>query len=423
MNGTFKNLVLTTTLLSISASAHAFMDTRSVLKTINDPSAKAEDRCSVISNVLPASNEQIARNLADLINDPDPEVQACAIRAAGVSRNEFAADALLANVQRFQAETRSRGLYEVNLKARIKAIDSIWSLGEIANPKSTEKLLKFFADSDNVVKVNIAVSAGKTKAEFSKKFLYALAGNTSESSVVRAAAYEMLEENKAPAPAPGVSLADGIEKGDIIYTGGIFGIPQNWIGDMPVGHAGIFGGTEVRDGKLVVVIYDCVPDFFKPYGGVRKVYAWKYFTHENSYPFYGNRVSKVRPTKAQRELIIKAAIAKLGHHYSDTHLSQKGPEDYDCVGYTEYAYEAAGLNPTPDDQETGWGWPLTPAEQYAATVANTQMKPPLMIAGNADIKSTQQEIINKDVTGLLKSYGIKIQASEVPANIRFEPVN
>jgi len=410
MNGTFKNLALTATLLSISASAYAFLDTRSVVKTINDTTAKAEDRCSAIATVLPQSSEQVARNLAALINDPDPSVQSCAIRAAGENKNEFAADALLANVDQYQAETRGRGPYEVNLKARIKAIDSIWSIGEIGSPAVTGKLLKYYEESDTIVRINIAISAGKTKAEFTKKFLYTLAGNTQENSVVRAAAYEMLEQNKAPAPAPGVSLTEGMEKGDLIYTGGIFGIPQDWIGDMPVGHAGLYGGTEVRDGKLVVVIYDCVPDNFEPYGGVRKIFSFYNFTHHNTYAFYGNRVTKVRPTAEQRDQIIQAAIAKLGHHYSDTHFSQKGPEDFDCVGYTEYAYEAAGLNPTPDDQETGWGWPLTPAEQYAATVANTKFAPPLVLAGNDSPKAPSQEIMTRNVDALMSSYGQKAPA-------------
>jgi hypothetical protein len=42
-----------------------------------------------------------------------------------------------------------------------------------------------------------------------------------------------------------------------------------------------------------------------------------------------------------------------------------GPEywEADCVGFTEHCYEYAGGNPTPDEFETGAGWPLTPREQ------------------------------------------------------------
>ncbi|HMV69759.1 MAG TPA: thrombospondin type 3 repeat-containing protein, partial [Myxococcota bacterium] len=43
-------------------------------------------------------------------------------------------------------------------------------------------------------------------------------------------------------PAPDLSAKNGMEKGDIIFTGGVFGIPQDWIGDLPIGHVGLYGG-------------------------------------------------------------------------------------------------------------------------------------------------------------------------------------
>lgn len=414
MNGNFRNLALTAALLSFSVSAYASADTKAILRSLNDPAAKAGDRCAGIQALSANSDEETARTLAGLMNDSDPEVQDCAIRAAGESKNAFAAEALLENVRVYNEESRGRGAYETNLKARLKAIKSIWSIGEIGDPKVMKKVLSFFDGSDDVVKINMAVSAGKTKAGETERFLYKLAGSSAESNQVRAAAYEMLEERRAPAPAPELSSFDSMEKGDLIYTGGVFGIPQGWIGDLQIGHVGIYGGTEVKNGRIVVVIYDCVPDNFKPYGGVRRIYSFKYFTHENMYPFFGNRVSKVKPTPAQRGLIIKAAIAKLGHHYSDLHIYQKGPEIFDCVGYGEYAYEAAGLNPTPDDQETGLGWPLTPAEQFAATVSNTHNVPEVPATPAPKAAGAPARSIITGNFGALSSF-LGSEALEVPA--------
>lgn len=396
MNGNFKNLTLTAILLALSAPAFA--------------AGEGNDPCAGVKSLAAGSDKASAQSLADLVNDPDPDVQSCAIRAAGESKNKFAAEALLANVENYQASRDAKGAYEDDLNARIKALDSIWALGEIGDPKVMGRLLKLFDTSDDVVKINMAIGAGKTKSGDASKFLYELAGKTDESNVVRAAAYEMLGEIRAKAPAARLSAKDGMEKGDLIYTGGIFGIPQGWIKETPVGHAGLYGGTEVKDGKIVVVIYDCVPDNFKPYGGVRKIYSFYNFTHHTMYAFYGNRVTKTRPTPAQRDLIIKAARAKLGHHYSDTHFSQKGPEDFDCVGYTEYAYEAAGLNPTPNNQETGWGWPLTPAEQFAATVPNSHAsKTSLQAAAPVrfTVTSPSQSIITDGIGALNSAFGLK----------------
>jgi hypothetical protein len=56
--------------------------------------------------------------------------------------------------------------------------------------------------------------------------------------------------------------------------------------------------------------------------------------------------------------------------YDGNHLNQKGAWfsngsywEFDCVGYTERVYEDIGYNPTDNSYESGWGWPLTPAEQ------------------------------------------------------------
>ncbi len=165
-----------------------------------------------------------------------------------------------------------------------------------------------------------------------------------------------------------VQNASAIEKGDIIYTGGQTGWPLGWINELALGHTAIFTGFEEKNGRTVMGIVDSVPNYFK-YGGIRKS-SMRRFTHNFSYPYYGNRTTKQKPTKKQREQIVAMALSKVGGDYNLSHLSPKGPDSYDCVGISEAAYESVGLNPTPDKLESGWGWPLTPAEQFENTIAN-----------------------------------------------------
>ncbi|MBI5744034.1 MAG: hypothetical protein HY952_05755 [Elusimicrobia bacterium] len=405
MKNAFKHIGLTAVLLSFSAATYAANDT---------------DPCVGVRQLISDNaNKSSTQDVSYLLSVPSPQVQSCAIRAAGETKNASMADALYENVRGYILSSQNKGHYEDNMNARLKALDSIWALGEIGEPKVMAKLLKMFDMSDDIVKINMAIGAGKAKKGDPSPFLYKLAANTEESNEVRAAAYEMLGERRAKSPAPVLSKVNGMEKGDLIYTGGIFGIPQGWIKDTPVGHAGLYAGTEVKDGKIVVAIYDCVPDSFKPVGGVRKIFSFYNFTHHTMYAFYGNRVSSPAPTPAQRDMIIKAAEAKVGHHYSDSHFSQKGPEDFDCVGYTEYAYEAAGLNPTPNDQETSWGWPLTPAEQFAATFSNSYQRPPLLQAADNSFKAMPAAgILDGEIGSLTKSFGMGVmKGPEVSTNI------
>ena len=159
-----------------------------------------------------------------------------------------------------------------------------------------------------------------------------------------------------------------IEKGDIIYTGGQPGWPLGWINELALGHTAIFTGFEEKDGKIAWSLVDSVPNSFK-HGGIRKA-TLRRFTQNFSYPYYGNRTTKQRPTKKQRKQIVAMVLSKVGGKYNLSHMSPKGPDSYDCVGIIEAAYESVGLNPTPDKLESGWGWPFTPAEQFENTVAN-----------------------------------------------------
>ncbi|HNW44031.1 MAG TPA: hypothetical protein PKI19_05965, partial [Elusimicrobiales bacterium] len=198
MNHTFKTLTLTAALFSFAISAQA----------------SAEEQ----GNVPP---ELVSASLTSLEG----------IQAAGETKNETATGALLSNVESYLAASRAKGPYEDNLKARLKAINSIWALGEIGSPQVMTHLEKFYAESDDVIKMNLLVSMGKLAANpYAAPYLRAVASDAGAAGYVRAAAFEMLEELGQDFTAAGLvpSAADGIESGDLIYTGGIIGNIGSW---------------------------------------------------------------------------------------------------------------------------------------------------------------------------------------------------
>jgi len=316
-----------------------------------------------------------ATGFAETLNSPTQKAQANNIRTAGEAKDTSAIDGLVANVETYLADDHTKGPYEDNLQARLKAIDSIWALGEIGSPQVMSKLEKFYSASDDVIRLNLIISMGKLQANpYSAPYIRKVAASAEVAGSVRAAAFEMLEEMGQFAPVADLvpSKEAGIETGDLIYTGGRVGNIGSWFNtDLPIGHSGIFTGTEIKDGRVYVLIADCVPNDFVP-PGVRNIRLWKHFTHDFKFPYYGNRTAKIRPSRTQQEKIVKLALemGTKGLRYSASHFSQKGPTEFDCVGYTEYIYEKAGVNPTPNGYETGLGWPLTPWEQFEATMPN-----------------------------------------------------
>lgn len=292
-------------------------------------------------------------------------------------KNAFSAAMLSANVESYLG---SGGTGNDAVRARLAAINSIWSLGEIGGPGAAADLLRFYKNSDNTLRINEVIGLGKTGGAGAAAFIKSVAASGKETETVRAAAFEMLEEMGQGVPAGGLvpSQSAGIADGDIIYAGGLLGDYMEWVSpDLPLGHTAIFAGVRAGNGRLYVLIGDCVPNFFKP-GGVRNITAWKDFTHQFHYPYYGNMTTSPAPTAGQRAAIValSAELGKKGYKYDITHLSQKGPVQFDCVGYSEYIYEAAGLDPTDESYESGLGWPLTPWEQYAGLVSNTAPTPP-----------------------------------------------
>ncbi|MDQ7772430.1 MAG: HEAT repeat domain-containing protein [Elusimicrobiales bacterium] len=333
-------------------------------------------RCSVIDVLGAATDDSVRKELAASALDPDPGVRVCASRQLGLQKNEHAIPLLVAGIEAYLGGSGNKGAYEDDFRARIAAINSVWALGEISSPKVMRELERLYRASDEVFRLNIAFGAGKQKTEKSGPFLRAIAGNVNETEPVRAAAFEILERLGLSGGVSGAPSAvpSAFTPADILYTGGQTGTISDWFTDMlPIGHTGIYGGTRTEDGKILTVIYDCVPNYFSP-GGVRTV-GWYNYTHHFKYPLYAVKTSAVAPTAAQRESILRVARELQGKDYGLTHVQQKGPDTFDCVGYSEYAYEQAGLNITPDEQETGWGWPLTPAEQYDAAV-NVGTRPP-----------------------------------------------
>jgi len=92
------------------------------------------------------------------------------------------------------------------------------------------------------------------------------------------------------------------------------------------------------------------------------------------YECWGYRRDATHNVDLEKAISRALEIASWRTEYDGTHNNQKGewfkgwmcgPEywEADCVGFTEHCYEYAGGNPTPDEFETGAGWPLTPREQ------------------------------------------------------------
>jgi len=306
---------------------------------------------------------------------PDIAARARAIRKDVQTGNTLPIDELLNSIDHYQSTVLSQGSNEGDIKSRLQAIYSIWALGETGNPDIMPRLEKIYGAADDTFKINILISMGKLmlrgKAD---QRIKNTAENPLETEVVRAAAFEMLEELGQTASLYGLpsSTDPGIAAGDIIYAGGLTGIISGWFNpDLPIGHTGIFVRTVRKAGRISVVITDCVPDWFIP-GGVRIIHSFKEFTHDFRYPYYGNRTTSPAPTAAQRAKIVALGLelGAKGLSYDITHISQKGPVKFDCVGYSEYIYEKAGLNPTEDKYETGLGWPLSPWEQFISVVPN-----------------------------------------------------
>jgi len=363
------SLVFTAALLTAAPAAARTAAADPAMQDDKGAYFPAPDRCAAARRLAYSKDQDSREELLDSITDTSDPMRSCAIRAAGEAGLQEAVPPLLSAVEAYLSS--GKHAYDRDMKARLQTIDAIWALGEIGSPEVMARLQEFYLRSDDTLKINLVVGVSKQPAGAkAADWLRSVAADAAASGIVRAAAYETLADLGESAPPAEKPASDGMLPGDIIYTGGIIGTISGWFSeDLPLGHAAIFAGVEVKDGALQVLIAECVPNYDKP-GGIRNVYTWSKFTTHYKFPYYGNRTTRVPPTKEQRETIVATALkmGTLGIRYGDSHKHQKGPDVFDCVGYAEYLYELVGLNPTPNKYEYGLGWPLTPYEQFAATV-------------------------------------------------------
>jgi hypothetical protein len=89
---------------------------------------------------------------------------------------------------------------------------------------------------------------------------------------------------------------------------------------------------------------------------------------------WGIREDHLHPVNLAAVVNRALEIASWRTEYDGAHNNQKGkwfkgwfcaPKywEADCVGFAEHCYEHSGGNPTPNEYESGAGWPLTPREQ------------------------------------------------------------
>jgi HEAT repeat protein len=142
--------------------------------------------------VLSSSEDSnISGKMNEHINSKDESIRLCASKSASQNNSEATIDALFANIENYKMQTLNKGPYEENLKAKLAVIDSIWALGEIGNP-IINRLTKLYTTSDEVLKVNIIISIGKTKSPEGIKILKNIA-NSKEADIIRATAWEMID--------------------------------------------------------------------------------------------------------------------------------------------------------------------------------------------------------------------------------------
>ena len=210
---------------------------------------------------------------------------------------------------------------------RLSAIDAIWALGELHDSASVPVLEAMVASADHTVRLNLLAAL--------KKLDPARTGTAAEFND---------------------EISSSIPPGDILFREGVFGV-FSFSPDLPVGHTAVFTGMENGTPVMIHAVS----------GGVAKDSIDVFIS---GHPYYGNRTTAVPPTEEQRAGILSWLYQQLGKPYDTWHSTQKGPDKFDCVGLSEAAYEAVGLNPTPDELEEGPGWPLEPYEQYYNTVAD-----------------------------------------------------
>ena len=175
-------------------------DTEAANKTLTESfnaNKSSNYRCALIDALSSSEDSDISGKMAEHINSGNDAIRLCASKSAGQNNSEAAIDALFNNIDNYtrQAYTMqlTKGHYEENLKKKLAVIDSIWALGEIGNPIIIKRLTELYNKSDEVLKVNIVISIGKTKTAKAIKILKDIANSATEAPILRATAWEMID--------------------------------------------------------------------------------------------------------------------------------------------------------------------------------------------------------------------------------------
>ncbi|MEW5950874.1 MAG: HEAT repeat domain-containing protein [Elusimicrobia bacterium] len=163
-----------------------------VLEEMASPDNPSSYRCSLAKAVSATQKDIAYVKTAQLLARSGGDLEICLSKAVGDTKNPYASAALESNVEEFIYGSDKGG--EKDIKKKIAAINSIWSLGEIGSKEVMEKLEKYYNGSDEVLRINIVFSMGKLKNNKVLPYLRKIAQNASESMAVRSAAYEMIDE-------------------------------------------------------------------------------------------------------------------------------------------------------------------------------------------------------------------------------------
>ena len=172
--------------------------------------------------------------------------------------------------------------------------------------------------------------------------------------------------------------------GDLVHRGGSFT-------SLFAGHAGIFHCFDEHGCGIIGSILHIMPGFDEDGKALRQHNMSGVFDikplRENAFnpdnrPFYGS----VRHPNIKSKLSLMSRLHdqisfyyKNGTTYDFDHRNQLGKRtangyfEFDCVGFTEKVMEYLGYNPTPDDQQEGFGWPLSVYEQRDSRYLNRVM--------------------------------------------------
>ena len=125
----------------------------------------------------------------------------------------------------------------------------------------------------------------------------------------------------------------------------------------PIGHAGLFADTEIKNGRINVIIQTACPITSSPAACAistpGRISPTRYM-----YPYYGNRTTAPNPPPPSASAWSSWAWAGSQRPQVQQHHFSERPALFDCVGY-RIIYEQIGLNPR-RQLRVRRGWPAHP---------------------------------------------------------------